>query len=253
MERHSLYNDEVVMHYYDDDHKYVWNGEHLPSSTQITGILDKPALRYWYVNQALERVKNKVSPGVAYDEVELSQILEKAKYGAKDSRDKSASIGRLVHGWIEDYITNQINDKGEKPPLPMHTGACNSIKSFLEWEEKADPQYIYNERRMLSRVHRFCGTLDIAALIDGQPTIVDIKTGKRVYPEHWLQTASYCLMLEEEQPNDWQYRLEDMDRIILLISQELGTMKPTRAKSDILADADVFTSLRYVYRWKEGK
>jgi len=254
MEKHVLYNGEVEMDYDDVDHKYYYNSLDLPSSTTITGILDKPALRYWYVNQALDRLRSKIIPGRSYDEVQIENIFSKAKYSGNDARDKAASIGRLVHTWIEGYVKEQIiNGIANVPPFPHHTGAVKSIESFLRWERENDPSYIFSERRMISQKHLFAGTLDIAALVDGKPYVIDIKTGKAVYPEYWLQTASYALMLSEEQPDGWSYSLEDTGRIILLIPQATGKLSVRKPKSDILADADTFVNLRNVYRWKESK
>lgn len=252
MERHELYNGNVVMHYYDDDHKYLYDGEQLPSSTTITGILSKPALRYWYINKALERVEARLTPGVALNEIEIQNLLKYAKYGGGDARDEAASVGRIVHDWIEQYVSSQIAGGHQRPPLPIHTGAQSSVESFLRWEEDAKPEYVFSERRMLSLEHRFCGTLDIACLLDGKPTVVDIKTGKAVYPEYWLQTASYCLMLAEEQPKGFAYPLDDMERLILLVTQATGKLKPVSPDSSVLDDAETFAALRKVYRWREG-
>jgi hypothetical protein len=269
MERSELYNGEVVLHFYGEDkrHDYVWNGDKLPSSTQITGILSKPGLRYWYVNQAIARIGDAIQPGRSYDEVALEKIFNKAKYGGADSRDDAASIGRLVHAWVEDYIAAKISGSKYTQKLPMHTGARRSVENFLEWDDKVDPEYVFCERRMISREHEFAGTVDIVAYInpfhlglakradgDGKvPTIVDLKTGKRVYPEYWLQLASYAYMLHEEKPEEFAHDLSDMQRLIINISQAKGTISTPVAESDITVDAETFLALRKVYRWKEGK
>lgn len=266
MERHELYDRSVVMHYYDDDHKYVWDGQHLPSSTQITGILDKPALRYWYVNKALDRVESQLKPGTSINEVTIKNIIKKAKYGGTDARDNAANIGILVHDWVEGYINGQLAGGTERPPFPHHSGAKSSVESYLRWEDIVQPEYIFSERRMISKKYVFAGTLDIAALIDpfhlgkakekGEhklPTIVDIKTGKAIYPEYWLQTASYALMIAEEYPPEFRYEIEDIQRLIVLITQATGQLKQHEAKTDISEDAAIFLALRRVYQWKEGR
>lgn len=253
MERCELFNGEVVMHYYDDDHNYVWNGTELPSSTAISGILHKPGLRYWYINQALAKVQNKIQPNRVYDEIELAEIFDNAKYSGKEFKDRAANIGKLIHRWIEDYINGHMSGATVTPSMPSHTGARGAVENYMRWEDKVKPEYIFSERRMISRKHNFAGTMDIAALIDGRPTVIDIKSGKRVYPEYWLQTASYACMLDEERPKGWDYDLEDTERLILILNQAEGTTKPQWAKSDILMDTDVFLALRTVYRWKYNK
>ena len=92
MERHELYDGGVIMEYYDDDHKYVWDGVDLPTSTQITGIIDKPALRFWYLNQALTKLQAQIKPGKMYDEIQLAKIFKSARYSGTDARDNAANI-----------------------------------------------------------------------------------------------------------------------------------------------------------------
>lgn len=254
MEKHELYDGSVVMEYYDDDHKYIWDGVDLPTSTQITGIIDKPALRYWYLNQALSKLQSQIKPGKAYDEIQLAKIFKGAKYSGTDARDNAANIGRLVHDWIESYVKAQLfGGKHVDVPFPLHTGARKSVEAFLRWEEKAKPDYVFSERRLLSKEHMFAGTLDIAAYIDGKPFVVDIKTGKGVYPEYWLQTASYALMLAEESPSNFSHKLEDIQRMILLIPQATGKLKQHYEDSLIVADAETFIALRRVFLWKENR
>ncbi len=272
MEVSKLYNGEVTLEFHGEGkrHDYIWREESadLPSSTQIAGIIDKPGLRYWYVNKALERASNAIKPGVSYDEVQLGKIFKKAKYGGADSRDDSADVGKLVHKWIENHVSALIAGGKGSIQMPKHAGAVRSIENFLNWEFQVKPKYIFSERRLLSKKTKCCGTLDIGALVDpfhlglekkpGKlytwlPTITDVKTGKNVYPEYWLQLASYAMMLSEEQPKNWPFILQDTQRLIVNISQADGTIKTPVAKSDITEDTEIFLALRQIYRWKEGK
>ena len=41
------------------------------------------------------------------------------------------------------------------------------------------------------------GTPDWYGLVDGIPTLLDIKTSAQVYAEHWIQLAAYRLLLQE--------------------------------------------------------
>jgi hypothetical protein len=270
MEKHELYNGEEVMHYDDGPHKYWWtsnDNQDLPTSTQITGILDKPGLRYWYVNKALEHVEQGIKPGRSYDEIQLGKIFKKAKYGGADARDDSADVGKLVHKWCEQHIKALMLGSKHAPEMPKHTGVVRCIENFLNWEFQVKPEYVFSERRMISRKHEFAGTMDIGAYVDPfhlglakkqstedvVPTVVDIKTGKNIYPESWLQLASYGLMLWEEQVDGFKEELEDIQRLIIHIPQATGGIKTPVAKSDITEDAATFIHMREVYRWKEGR
>jgi len=57
------------------------------------------------------------------------------------------------------------------------------------------PEFI--ERQVWSRSHRYAGTVDALAEIDGKFGVLDIKTSPGFYPEYNLQTAAYVTALKE--------------------------------------------------------
>ena len=96
-----------------------------------------------------------------------------------------------------------------------------SVKSFLEWEKKNKPEYIFSERILYSKEHDYCGAMDCGAIIDGSKTIIDFKTGDfdkeynsykkqytgkiRGYNEHFIQQGGYSIPLKEE--TGWEAEL----------------------------------------------
>ena len=262
----KLYNGEVKLKHQKDGWKYTINGKgftdvEFPSVTTVTGILDKPALRYWYVNQALARVSSAIRPGVSYDEVQLDKILNKAKYGGADTRDEAASVGKLAHKFIENYIERQIVDGNrDRTDIPIHTGARSAIEKFFSWEDEYEPVYIFSERKLASLKHVFCGTVDIVCLVGGRLCVADVKTSKGVYPEFWLQIAAYMNALMEERPSKMLGRRKDLKAdnfqncIIHLPKDPDKAMKAHwKEGQDLIGEWDAFLGLRSAYKWKEGK
>jgi hypothetical protein len=58
---------------------------------------------------------------------------------------------------------------------------------LLDWQ----PTYIEAEATVYNRTHGYAGTLDAIVEIEGKKYVLDIKTGKNVWPEAALQLAAY--------------------------------------------------------------
>lgn len=149
------------------------DGTIVPGVTTITGILDKPALIYWAWDLGMK--------GIDY----------------KKFKDDKADIGTLAHDMIichllgttpnlDDYTKNQIGQ------------AENALISFFEWENGKNIQVIHAEKALVSEEFKYGGQFDILAVIDGISTLLDIKTGKAIYPEMVIQLAAYDQLINEQ-------------------------------------------------------
>lgn len=110
---------------------------------------------------------------------------------AEDVKNKSAEEGSLVHSTIEKIL------KGEKVDVPQEIAPA--IASFDEYRKKAGiifyPDFL--ERRVWSVRHRYAGTIDALASVNGKFGVLDIKTSGGFWPEYNLQTAAYLSALQE--------------------------------------------------------
>ena len=256
MERHKLYDGKVTLLYDDVPHTYNVNGTDYVSATKVTGVLDKPKLRNWYISRSINYMREHIHPGVAYDEIQLKELFKDAFYGGHRARDTAANIGKEVHSWIERHIKHQIASGGrkEKYPLPVHDGMRSSVNKFLAWEEETNPSYIFAERKLVSMEHMYAGTVDIVYRdTDGDLIVSDLKTGKSIYEEHWLQAAAYVGALLEENPKELDDGYGEVAREIIHIPLK-GKLRAYNMKTDTTLDneLDVFRSLVTVWYWKEG-
>jgi len=139
-------------------------GSIVPGVTTICGILNKPALVRWANNLGL-------------------QGIDSSKYVSE-----LADIGTLAHYMIQchlqktkpdpsDYSANQI-DKAE-----------NAFLKYLEWEKHQDLQVIFCEEMLIHEELGYGGTVDLYCILNGKKTLVDFKTSKGIFPEHFLQVA----------------------------------------------------------------
>jgi len=106
---HKLYKNQLELFFNEKRHTYEVKGQIVPGVTGITGVIDKPGLIYWGINCTLDYLREHLQPGELLDEVEFESLLEEAKHAHRRVVGKAASVGSLVHKWIEKKI------KGKRP------------------------------------------------------------------------------------------------------------------------------------------
>lgn len=152
------------------------DGTRVPGCTTITSVMDKPALVRWANSLGL-------------------QGIDSSKYV-----DETAQIGTLGHYLIECYLT------GKQPDTTDYTSnqiecAQNILRRFQVWETERGlkpADYALSEAPLVSETHRFGGTIDICAVLNGKGTLIDVKTCKSIYSEHKTQVAGgYSILCEE--------------------------------------------------------
>jgi len=110
---------------------------------------------------------------------------------AEEVKNKSAEEGSLVHEVAQKLLT------GRDVEIPPELASAMQDLLLFNEERKMilDPEHI--ERQIWSRSHRYAGTVDALAIIDGKFGVLDIKTSPGFYPEYNLQTAAYMQALQE--------------------------------------------------------
>jgi len=148
------------------------DGVRVPGVTTILGILNKPALIKWANNLGLKGIDSN-------------------KY-----RDEMADIGTLAHQMIVDYFNKVETDTSEYSEKQIDL-AENCLLSFWNWERGHKIEVIMAEKQLVSTEYGFGGTIDCYCALDDQPTLLDFKTGKAIYPEMLYQLAAYKQLLAE--------------------------------------------------------
>lgn len=110
---------------------------------------------------------------------------------AEEVKQKSAQEGSLVHEIIEGLLT------GKPVEIPeVIQPAVDAFRAFNE-QRKIVFHEEFVERQIWSLRHRYAGTVDALATVDGKFGVLDIKTSTGFYPEYNLQTAAYVSALQE--------------------------------------------------------
>lgn len=159
---------------------YVIDGAWYPRVTSIMSIKAKPALYRYYAQM----------PGIR---------------AADEAKERSAEEGSRVHDAAEAILM------GYAPVLDEITRPA--VEALTEFLRNTHLQPLMIEERLVSRRHRYAGTVDLVAEVNGVIGVVDIKTSKAVYRDYGLQTAAYAAALREDQSlpqpsTSWVLRLD---------------------------------------------
>ncbi len=248
METYNLYKGKILLEFDPKKHAYSVNGKQVFGTTSIIGVLDKPAIIYWAVNQAVEFLKANLVAGKALDEVQIKNLLEGAKNAHRQTKDKAADTGTLIHEWVASYV-KALSEKKTPPKRPINAEMKNAVNGFFEWAKKNKLQIIKSEQKIYHDKYKYAGTLDLEGLVNGKRTIIDIKTGNALYPEAFLQASAYLKAKEQETGKEYPGGV-----IILRLSKE----NPEKHISafEAIKDEDVETHFKCflyclgIYRWK---
>jgi hypothetical protein len=210
-----LYGGSVRLDFEQKGHSYTVTDErgsrHVPSVTQILGVIDKSGpLTQWAANMTSEYIRSAIRPGLRYDEIQLGEIIEQARFNFRTVSRGAKTVGQLAHEWIEAYLRARLQGTPELP-LPINEQASKACRAAAAWiDQHFKPMAM--EHRLYSREYDFAGTLDVFGSVDGQLAIPDWKAAGAIYREFRLQTAAYAQawaeMHDERVPDRWVIRLD---------------------------------------------
>lgn len=170
-----------------DSNGYTIDDAWYPRVTRIVSIKSKPGLHNFYKEMGSEEAAKAVS-------------------------NRSAEEGTLVHETVEELLL------GLTPGIP--SSIAPAVAAFQKFAEKnpikVAPDYV--ERRILHPEHRYAGTVDALAVIDGKFGILDIKTSQSIYRDYNLQTAAYIEALKKTFPTlhtRWILRIDQTSKCLV--------------------------------------
>jgi hypothetical protein len=147
--------------------------------TTILNVMNKPALVRWANNLGLKGI-------------DVSKFV-----------DDLANVGTLAHLMVENYLKKQETDFSDYTQNERDR-AENAVIKFFDWEKENDFKIIESELKLVSEIHQFGGQADIYAMLNGKKTLIDLKTSKACYSEHYTQCVAYRELLKEN-----GYEVED--------------------------------------------
>jgi len=151
------------------------------------------------------------------------------------TRDKAAERGSVVHSLIEAWKKSKVVVKNVNP---VYRGY---VQAFYDWIEYRKPEILVTEKTVLSKKYRYCGTLDMIAMINGKKYIVDFKTNKdaRLFPEVQLQLSAYHQALKETTG-------EEADNLMAVSLGATGEYKEKVFEDNLIT----FLAAQHLWVWK---
>ena len=182
----------------------VPEGEKYVSVTTVLQAIGKPALVAWSAKVEREMVIAQaaelhatcpVEMGTASFALRLTEMLGKEKAHTKEL-EKAGAIGSSIHELVEWSLRAELlQDVGKSPILGDQ--AQWAYQQFQRWRASVNLKPLLVEQTVACHCHKIAGTMDLLATVDGIVTICDWKTGKRCYPESYLQNAAYRHCVEK--------------------------------------------------------
>jgi PD-(D/E)XK nuclease superfamily len=214
------------------------------SVTTAINTLQKNGLTEWGVRCCADYVESGLKELLRGDSFSIDAIFKivKESRNAHDVvRQEAADIGTLAHDWLEMYWKS-ILGQCPAPAMPAEGPVQNCIIAAQKWMAEHAFKPLYIERPFYSRKHKFTGKEDLAAMVDGRLSIVDYKSGARLYPEVRWQLAAYAGMYEEE------FGAPVLDRWAIHLGKYDGEFEPKKFGPDTFArDFQSFLSVLDVY------
>lgn len=159
---------------------YWFDNKPYVTVTTAIKILDKPALRYWFGREVYRAMV--VDPTLGESEA-LSAPYKKS--------EKAKARGTTVHSIVEAWKASGIEiDKLPEDIKPYAT-------AFYNWVSDNKVTPLEHEKTVVSEKYKYAGTIDLIAKRNGDIWIIDVKTGKDIYPEAHIQVSAYKQALEE--------------------------------------------------------
>ncbi|MEK9166551.1 MAG: hypothetical protein AAB846_02350 [Patescibacteria group bacterium] len=118
-------------------------------------------------------------------------LKEVGMEAAEEIKAKSAEEGTVMHEVIQKIAV------GEKISVPEAARPAAEAFGIYQKERSIFFHPDFVERPIWSGAHRYAGTVDALAEIDGKFGVLDIKTSAGFYPEYNLQTGAYVQALQE--------------------------------------------------------
>jgi CRISPR/Cas system-associated exonuclease Cas4 (RecB family) len=199
-----------------DKHAYYdEKGKKLRGVTYFTSVIDKSeAMKGWAVKQMGLFFAGYMGQPITEDLIDLGK--KEYRNVSKEAKD----IGKQIHAWIEEWMTNK------NLAIPEDSNVRNGVNAFMAFQAEQKVKWIESERLIFSKKYQYAGTADAIGKIGKDLILIDFKSSKPstyspdgVYPEHAIQTAGYQLAYEEETGKKIDYRM------IITLNKETGEPK----------------------------
>lgn len=242
------YNPPINLRFDEQEHLYydADTNELLTGTTTILKVKDKPALIQWASNSCAEYFKEHFTE---ITKENFEEHFKQAKVAYRKISNKAKDTGSDAHKFIEDWLKDKLDrqidaeiaELAQNLPFSGDIEAQNCIKCFCDFYNAYKPIFRASEMMIGSAKHKFAGTLDFLAEINGELVLGDFKTSTGIFPDYHLQLAGYQICLEEG-------GVVPAKRLIVRLAKK-GDYEAMYSPSPLEFDKEVFLHLRETHKW----
>lgn len=162
-------------------------GERVPGVTSIVDMVPKPFLQFWAAKLVAEWAADNIGSYVQLlIDGQREAAIDAAKSAPRRSVSEAAAVGTKVHDYFEQYARG---DAPKRVPVDVQPYA----RHIAEFHDRYQPEYLHLEDTVWSSTHRYAGSFDWIARIDGEIVLGDNKTTRSgVHAEVALQLSAYA-------------------------------------------------------------
>lgn len=231
-------------------HKHYINNREVTGTTSIVGVIDKPALIPWALNQAFDKFKKfKFNP----------EKIDEAKKAPNEKKMEAAHFGTIVHALCEHFNKTGEVIEATDARLPQEVLELTKefterqlkkgeklVQEYVDWFNKVGAKVLYVEQNVFSETMFVGGIFDLVLEIGGKIYLTDFKTSSGVYPSQFIQMGGYDLQLEEMMERGY---VEDfaVDGFIVIHLPRKGRCS-VHIKEDTGLYRRAFRACLYIYR-----
>lgn len=226
-------------------HQYKVDGVVFPSVTTVLDIIEKPALIPWHLRLAKEYLMDRTAAlrdiNTPLELVVL--LIEEAMAAGERARTLSAANGTKAHTDVEKVLKNMIR------PEEAREEVRHVVDRFMVWCRQVGFKVLESELRVAHAAWMYAGTIDIIGEVNGKKTIVDLKTGKRLYIDSvGMQLSAYR--------HAYEYMYPDQPPITQMMGLRIGFEDHQLEHADY-DEADYpfyregFKNLLHIYHWQK--
>ena len=195
-------------------HKHTYNGVEMTGGSTIVGVLGK-TLEWWAaelsaitcleVGEKIPTIREEYLQAVASDNKKKSidelqekyPIFKKARFAHFNDKNTKADKGTDMHQDLENYIKDCIENHEGKPYIK--DGDFIKIKQvddFSSWAVINVKKFLFSEAYCFDEDLFVGGISDAGAeMQDGSYAIIDFKSAKVAYFNHFVQIAIYNILM----------------------------------------------------------
>ena len=218
-------------------------GEKVPGVTSILNMLPKEFLKFWAAKLVAQEAVEDLGTLVSLTMRDPDAAIDHLKRAPDRFTRKAADVGTAAHDLFERLA------KGESVGR-VHPDLEPYVRHFNEYLDVVQPEYHFMEETVWSDTHKYAGSFDAFATIQGERLWLDNKTTRSgIHEEVALQLSAYGNADHIIGAAGNRLPMPKADgAAVLRIRPEGWQLVPVRYDQEVF---EVFLHLREVYRYEK--